>query len=167
MIREAHINDCPRMAEIHVFGWRSAFKGFISGEYLINKMTVKTREESFRQYLLNTEVKDKTYIYEEDSIIKGFLTIGDCRDDDKNEETFELMGIYVEPLFQRQKIGTKLTDYCIEEARKQNKKEITLWVFEKNEDSIRFYEEMGFKIDGKVKMMERYNENAIILRMGL
>ena len=167
MIREANINDCSRMAEIHVFGWRCAYKGFISIEYLINKMTVKKREDAFIQYLSNIEIKDKTYVYDENNIVKGFLTIGDCRDDDKDKDTFELMGIYIDPLFQRQKIGTKFTNYCIEEARKQNRKEITLWVFEKNDDSIKFYQKMGFNIDGKVKIMERYNENVIRLRMRL
>jgi len=49
------------------------------------------------------------------------------------------MAIYVDPIFQRQKIGTKLVDYCIKEAINKNIKELVLWVFEKNEESIKFY----------------------------
>ena len=33
MIRAMEISDIPRVAEIHVFGWRSAFRGIISDEH--------------------------------------------------------------------------------------------------------------------------------------
>ena len=161
MIREANVTDSSRIAEIHVFGWRCAYKEFISMEFLFNKFTVKNREEKFKEYLLNANNNDKTYVFEENNIVKAFMTIGNCRDGDKNEDTFELDGIYVDPFFQRQKIGTKFVNYCIEEARNRNKKEITLWVFEKNIDSIAFYERMGFKTDGKTKIMEAFQEKAI------
>jgi ribosomal protein S18 acetylase RimI-like enzyme len=167
MIRKVNVEDIPRLAEIHVFAWRCAYKDFISMEYLVNKMTVKNREKAFNEYLSNKENIEKNYVYEEDNMIKGFMTIGDCRDEDKDELTFELMGIYIDPLFQRQKIGTKFVEKCINEARKHEKKEITLWVFEKNIESIKFYQKMGFVINRKIKLTERFNENAIRLRMEL
>jgi RimJ/RimL family protein N-acetyltransferase len=43
---------------------------------------------------------------------------------------------------------------------KRNKKVITLWVFEKNIDSIQFYRKMGFVFDGKVIKKENVNQNA-------
>ena len=161
MIRKATTNDCPRIAEIHVFSWRYAYKDFISMEFLINKMTVQRREKVFLELISGQNGNDETYVFEENNIIKGFMTIGNCRDDDKGKETFELEGIYIDPLFQRQKIGSKLVNLCIEEALKQEKSEITLWVFEKNINSIKFYEKTGFKMDGKIKLMELFNENAI------
>jgi len=164
MIRIENIEDSSRMAEIHVFGWRCAYKDFISVDYLYNKFTVKIREEKFREYLSVKNDSEGNYVYEDQNVVKAILTIGNCRDDDKDNKTFELMGIYVDPLFQRQKIGTKLVDFCIKEAISKNKKEIVLWVFEKKEESIKFYEKMGFKKDGKKKLMESFNEYAI--RMG-
>jgi GNAT superfamily N-acetyltransferase len=163
MIREASINDCSRIAEIHVFSWRSAYKDFISMEYLINKLTVKIREEKFYEYFSDIHNNDKNYVFEEENVIKGFMTIGETRDEDKTEETFELHGIYIDPLFQRQKIGTKFVNKCLEEAINRRKKEITLWVFEKNNDSIQFYKKMGFEFDGKILRKETFNENAIRL----
>jgi len=161
MIRKAAIDDCSRIAEIHVFGWRCAYKDFIPLDYLYNKLTVKKREEKHIEYLSVHERTDETYVYEEDNIIKGFMTIGNCRDDDKDKNTFELQGIYIDPLFQRQHIGSEFVDYCVNEAINQNKKEIVLWVFEKNKDSIVFYKKMGFLPDGKNKMYEAFNEKAI------
>jgi ribosomal protein S18 acetylase RimI-like enzyme len=161
MIRKATINDCSRIAEIQVFGWRCAFKGFIPLDYLFNKMTVKIREEKFIEYLGVDEKTNDTYVYEEDNIVKGFMTVGNCRDDDKNHNTFEVQAIYIDPLFQRQHIGSKCVDFCIAEAIKRNKTEILLWVFEKNTDSIEFYRKMGFLPDGKDRIYESVNEKGI------
>ena len=52
-------------------------------------------------------------------------------------------------------------NFCFEEAINKKKEEITLWVFEKNEESIKFYEKMGFFADGKEKMHEKLKENEI------
>jgi ribosomal protein S18 acetylase RimI-like enzyme len=161
MIRKATLNDCSRIAEIHVFGWRCAYRDFIPLDYLFNKMTVKKREEKFIEYLSVNEKTNETYVYEEDNIIKGFMTIGGCRDEDKDRNTFELWGIYIDPLFQREHIGSRLVDHCVNEAVKRNKKEIVLWVFEKNKDSIKFYKKMGFLKDGKNTIFETFNEKAI------
>jgi ribosomal protein S18 acetylase RimI-like enzyme len=161
MIREANVNDSSRIAEIHVFGWRYAYKEFISMEFLFNKFTVKKREEIFSDTLSNNENANRTYVFEENNVVKAFITIGNCRDEDKNEKTFELWGIYVDPIFQRQKIGSQLVNYCINEAKDKGMAEIILWVFEKNNSSIEFYKKLGFNKDGKKKVMEAFNENAI------
>jgi GNAT superfamily N-acetyltransferase len=162
MIREASVNDCARMAEIEVFGWRCGpYKEFISIEYLINKMAVKKRREMFEGHLSEKITADKTYVYEENTIIKAYMVIGNCRDGDKDEKTFALEGIFVDPLFQRQKIGTQLVNYCEAEAKFKGKKEIVVWTFEKNGNSIEFYEKLGFKSDGKIKIIEAFNERAV------
>ena len=167
MIRKALVNDSSRLAEIHVFGWRCAYNEFISMEHLINKMTVKSREEKWIDILTETKESNVTYVYEENNIVKGFMTIGDCRDEDKTIETFELWGIYIDPLFQRQCVGSKLVSHCEAEAITKRKKEIVLWVFEKNKNSIKFYNKMGFEFDGKVKLLDYFNENEIRMCKGL
>jgi ribosomal protein S18 acetylase RimI-like enzyme len=161
MIREALVEDSSRIAEIHVIGWRYAYKDFIPMEFLINKMNIMKRTEVFKKLLLENTENNKIVVFEEENIIKGFMTIGNCKDEDKNNITFESEGLYIDPLFQRQNIGTKLVNYCKEEAIKQNRKEIVLWVFKKNINSISFYEKNKLRKDGKTKMMEKYNEEAI------
>ena len=161
MIRLAKIEDSSRMAEINVFGWRCAYKHFISLEYLFKDFTVKNREKKFIEILSIENNPGKTYVFEENNIIKACMTIGNCNDKDKNEKTFELRAIYVDPLFQRQNIGRKLLNFCFEEAINKKKEKITLWVFEKNEESIKFYEKMGFFANGKEKMHEKLKENEI------
>ena len=161
MIRLAKIEDSSRMAEIAVSGWRCAYKHFISVEYLYKDLSVKNREKRFIEILSIENNPGRTYVFEEDSIVKAYMTIGNCQDDDKNEKTFELWVIYVDPFFQRQNVGKKLMEFCVNEAINKNKEEITVWVFEKNKESIKFYEKMGFIVDGKEKIHERHNENEI------
>jgi len=40
MIRRAKVDDANRIAEIHVFGWRCAYRGIVSDEYLFGKASV-------------------------------------------------------------------------------------------------------------------------------
>lgn len=72
------------------------------------------------------------FVYEEDSIIKGFIGItgGDY-----------IAGLFVEPRFQSQGIGQKLLDYA-----KGRYARLELDVFVKNEGALRFYLRNDFVI---------------------
>jgi ribosomal protein S18 acetylase RimI-like enzyme len=126
MIRLAKIEDCARMAEINVFGWRCAYKHFISLEYLFNEFTVKNREKRFIEIFSVEDNTVKIYVFEENNIVKAFMTTGNNNDKDKNEKPLELWAIYVDPIFQRQNIGRKLVNFCVNEALNKKKEEITV-----------------------------------------
>jgi GNAT superfamily N-acetyltransferase len=145
MIRAMEITDIPRVAEIHVFGWRSAYRGIASDSLLFNKMTVERRMEAFRSFVENEAAEN--YVYD-DGIIKAFMTAGQCRDADK-PDSFELWGVYVEPFMQREGIGSKMVGFCEARARERGFGEVCLWVLEKNEAARAFYEKMGYGADGK------------------
>jgi len=113
-------------------------------------MIVSQRMGRFEIQLKNNECEN--YVYD-DGIIKAFMTIGACRDEDK-ASSFELWGIYVEPLMKRHGIGAALVKYCEKRAIEQGYTEICLWVLEKNDDSKYFYEKMGFIADGTNKYLE-------------
>lgn len=51
--------------------------------------------------------------------------------------------------------------YCEERAIERGYKENTLWVFKDNEKSIRFYEKMGYRPDGKEELIERFGAMEI------
>jgi len=150
MIRAIQISDVPRAAEIHVFGWRGAYRGIVSDEFLFNKMIVAKQLEIFKNAVLNHT--EETYVFD-DGIIKAILTIGVCRDADK-VKSFELWGIYVEPFMKRQGIGSKLVEYCEKMAVERGFNEVCLWVFEKNVDTRMFYEKFGYRPDGSKKYIE-------------
>jgi len=144
------LSDVSRVAEIHVFGWRSAYTGIVSDEYLFNKLLVSKRMSYFQNAVQN--VIEETYVYD-DGIVKAFMTIGACRDNDK-PAAFELWGLYVEPLMKRRGIGLEMVTFCKQKAIERDFKEICLWVLEKNTEARTFYEKLGYKPDGAKKEIE-------------
>ena len=153
LIRRANIEDTNRIAEIHVFGWRSAYRGIISDEYLLGKASVARRTMAFSKAI--EEDSEETYVFDENGLVKAFMTIGNCRNEDK-KDAFELWGIYVEPMLKGQGIGAQLIDYCEKQAIERGYKEIVLWVFKENISARRFYEKMGYTFDGKEENIEYF-----------
>ena len=149
-IRPMTLADAPRAAEIHTFGWRCAYRGIVSDERLFNNMSVCERMARFESAI--RERSNESYVYD-DGIVKAILTIGPCRDEDK-PRSFELWGIYVEPLMKRQGIGTELVAFCEQQAFGRGYQENCLWVLEKNIDSRLFYEKMGYLPDGRRKWLD-------------
>ena len=86
MIRVMELSDVSRVAEIHVYGWRIAYRGVISDDYLFRNMLVSTRMSYFENAIQTNA--EESYVFD-DGVIKAFLTIGTCRDIDK-PESFEL-----------------------------------------------------------------------------
>ena len=150
MIRKAELSDVPRIAEIRVFGWRNAYRGIVSDDILFCEKLVSTDIPRFESLIQSTD--SESYVFD-DGIIKASMTIGACRDEDK-PDTLELWAIYVEPLMKGQGIGSILVDYCEALAIERGYKEICLWVLEQNDSSRRFYEKMGFVVDGTSKFLE-------------
>jgi ribosomal protein S18 acetylase RimI-like enzyme len=161
MIKPAIRTDAPRMAEISVFGWRSAYRGIISDEYLFSKLLVNKRIKGFEKDF--DENTYESYVFEEENIIKAFMSIGECRNNDK-KDAFELWGLYVDPLMKNNGIGTQLINYCEGQATKRKFKENVLWVFKDNNDARGFYEKKGYKNDGKEELIEYFG--AIEVRYG-
>ena len=157
MIRTIKMLDVPRVAEIHVYGWRNAYRGIVSDDYLFKKMLVSERIKRFEQSIHDNATE--TYVYD-DGIIKAFMTIGACRDDDK-KSSFELWGLYVDPFMQRQGIGTQMVGFCEKQAIIRGFNNICLWVLAKNSASRAFYKKMGYMPDGAEKLLEHLSSNVI------
>jgi len=157
MIRPIELRDVPRAAEIHVFGWRSAYRGIVSDDFLFNHMIVSNRIDRFYEAVRNNT--EETYVFD-DGIIKAILTIGICRDTDK-PKSFELWGIYVEPLMKRQGIGSIMVRFCEEKAMDRGFTEVCLWVLKNNFGARPFYEKLGYLPDGNSKFIQFLNATEI------
>lgn len=87
--------------------------------------------ESNYEYVKKLLPKSEIYVYIENDKIKGFIGI--------NENYIE--GIFVNSNYQNKGIGTALINKA-----KEEKEELTLNVYEKNREAIKFYEKNGFEI---------------------
>ena len=48
-IRRAVYSDAPRLAEIHIMGWRNAYRGIVKDDYLFGRLRVEKSITSFAQ----------------------------------------------------------------------------------------------------------------------
>ena len=67
------------------------------------------------------------------------------------EAVAEIAAIYILPQHWRKGAGRALCDRALAEARGRDYKAVTLWVLASNDDARRFYETMGFSLDGAAK----------------
>lgn len=153
MVRLAVIEDAQRIAEIQVFGWRNAYRGIISNDFLFRELSVTKRAIKYEKEW-GTQI-GSFYVNEDNGIVNGFMRIGKCGDTDK-PESFELFAIYVEPLMLNQGIGKELIQKCESVAIENGYSENVLWVFKENSKSRGFYERMGYMVDGKEQEIEKF-----------
>ncbi len=96
----------------------------------------------------------KIFVYEEESIIKGFIEI-EC-----HYETTDIINIAVLKEYQNQGIASSLLNYVIDNINQQN---IILEVRENNIKAIKFYQRNNFK---EINRRKKYYDNlydAIIM----
>ena len=156
-IRPLQLSDAPRAAEILVFAWRSAYRGIVSDDDLFNARLVVNRIARFEDAARNKT--EEIYVFD-DGIIKAFISVGTCRDNDK-PTAFELGSIYVDPFMQRQRIGTQMMQYFENLAINRGFKEVCLWTFKKNLTAQALYKKFDYTQDGTKKPHETFNEELI------
>lgn len=147
-IRYATYVDAKILGQIHALSWKVAYKNIVPDEILDN-ITIEKRIKFFEKAL--TEGWEEDALIFKDDIAVGLICIGKCRDNDKDESTGEIWGIYLHPNYWNQGVGTELITWGLNELKHINFKEITLWVLENNLNARKFYEKMGFSHDGTIK----------------
>jgi len=154
MVRKAAVEDAERMAEIHISGWRSAYRGILADSFLFGKLRVCRRAENLRKELAEGVVEN--YVAERGGVVAAFMAIGESRDEDKRGAgSLELWAIYTDPAMLREGLGGELIEFCEKEAARRGKKEVSLWVLRENAMGRAFYERHGYRPDGASKSLER------------
>lgn len=131
MIRKSNTSDTEKILQIWLEGSKQAHN-FIKEDYWV-KMLPLVR----KYYLPNTD----SYVFEDKHQIKGFISTIDDK---------YVGALFVDPKYQRKKIGSKLMKYI-----KNKHSELTLKVFCQNQSAIKFYQKNGFKL-----MSEQIDEST-------
>lgn len=160
MIREATIDDTPRIAEIDVISSRYAYQNILPDECLYRDLSVENRIPVYKRWI--SEKRFGIYVYEdsETGIIKGMMGIGICEDDDK-KAAFELHFLYVDPDYTRMGIGSEMMRFFEQEGKKIGCPEFVVWVLKENETARSFYEKNNYCFDGKEKIFKRWNKREV------
>ena len=128
---------------VHCTSWQEAYRGIVCDQYL-DTMTVEATTARARNFPDNTLVaKDKEKVV-------GFAVYGLSRDEDLMEAG-EVVAIYVLKEYYNKKIGYRLMNEAISRLGEYNT--VFVWVLEKNERAIRFYQKYGFEFDGCKKQL--------------
>ncbi len=145
MIRKAIKNDLSRIAEIFVFNNRLNYLPIFKDKaYSFSKLQVVSIIDD---YFSKPQILGNIYVYD-DGLIKGFMLITDS----------EIRKFYVDSFFQNEGIGHEMMKYAKEQLSVNH-----LWVLEKNERAIAFYQSCGFKKNGQRKLEPLTAEYSIEL----
>lgn len=143
IIRKVEPKDIQSVVDIQVNGWKTAYKGIISDDFL---------ESMNKEEKINKRKKDynKTgfIVAELKNEIVGFCRYIDNNTYSKNLDYIdcEILALYVKVDLKYRGIGTKLFEYVKHEFQTKNKSKMILWCLKENDPSKKFYKKMGGKI---------------------
>lgn len=143
MIRQAQTQDIGRIAEILVFGKRTAYRDIFRDDIgTFQTLSVLGTVETYQNDPL---LLARTLVYD-DGVVKGLIAWEPGAPDE-----IELCDFYVDPFFKGLGIGRALMDRFLSAAAQAGKKRVYLWVLKENKPARHFYGLNGFMADGQLK----------------
>ena len=154
-VRQATLADARNIAQIHVETWRAAYCGQMP-DAVLDALDTDKRATFWNNHLATQP--HGTLVVGSDKAIIGFCDLIPSRDKDSDpNEVGEIAAIYVQPAFWRKGAGTALCRFSLQVARLQRYNSVTLWVLASNVAAQRFYEALGFSLDGATKVDHSLN----------
>lgn len=145
-IRKATLQDVSRIAEISVFTKRMNYRPIFQNDKVsFGEIQVVPLAQ---EYMADPEKLENIWVYD-DEFVKGFI----------NVEGSRIQELYVDSFFQNQGIGAALIDYAIQKFDARY-----LFVLEKNERAIRFYQRHGFSLTDERELEEGTTEYIIKMK---
>ena len=152
-LRAASAADARAIAEIHVAGWRAAYRGLMPDAQL-DALSVEQRA-SFWTRTLSLPAPSRVIVAGD----AGFCSYGPTRDAGEQDDVAEIYALYVMPDCWRRGIGRALCGRAVTDAASRSCSAMALWVLVQNGLARRFYEALGFAADGTQRNNEiRYRK---------
>jgi ribosomal protein S18 acetylase RimI-like enzyme len=149
-IRNATANDAPAIAAIQVAASQNAYADIVSPDYL-KRLTVQTRTSVWTQLITAASGPEQIMVGEEADLLCCYAHFGRSRDADATDTTGELSSLYVHPGSWRRGFGRNLLTASMRRLGDLGFNDATLWVLAANSQARRFYERLGWDIDGTEK----------------
>lgn len=175
-IRPATPYDAQAIARIRVQGWRFAYQGLISQDYL-DSLSVAKDTERMRGYLSQLPqnslpsrsasvqgssdgAKRSFMLAVRDDAVLGFCRFGAAPDKTDRAERANPAGtmvgrlhsLYIDPGALGQGIGHTLMNHALSTFAAWGCEHATLWVLEGNSRAISFYKRQGWRCTGATKV---------------
>lgn len=175
-IRPATPNDAQAVARIRVQGWRFAYQGLISQDYL-DSLSVAKDTERMRGYLSQFPQnsppsrsasvqgsgdgeKQSFMLAVRDDAVLGFCRFSAAPDKTGRAESAvpagtlngRLHSLYIDPETLGQSIGHTLMSHALSTFAAWGCERANLWVLEGNSRAISFYKRQGWRCTGATKV---------------
>ncbi len=149
LVRIADFNDAAGIGDVHVVGWRSAYRGILPDDYLDGMSDI--RHSAFWADVLDNENRAGVTFIAEAEGGDGIVGFADCGPERaaKDPGASEIFALYVVPKWQRQGVGRTLVEACAGHLAVGGASALVIRVLERNEAACAFYEALGGVPDGK------------------
>lgn len=149
IIRNAVAKDASKIALIKVDGWKNAYKGIISNEFL-DTLNYEEEEKRFLTRIKGEHDKPSSSIivYESDNEVRGFSCYGNNMSSLTNDYG-EIFALYISSEYRRKGAGKEMIAWIKDELKKQGFKHIIIWCLKHNLPSIEFYKAVGGTVYGE------------------
>ena len=179
-IRPATPNDAQSIARIRVQGWRFAYQGLISQDYL-DSLSVAEDTERMRGYLSqlpqnsppsrsasvqgSSDGEKRSFMLAaRDDAVLGFCCFSAAPDKTDRAERAtpggamngRLHSLYIDPDILGESIGHTLMNHALSTFAAWGCERATLWVLEGNSRAISFYERQGWRRTGTTKVDQSF-----------
>ncbi|HEY7565202.1 MAG TPA: GNAT family N-acetyltransferase [Acidimicrobiia bacterium] len=147
-VRPAGIADAPSIGRIHVESWQVAYDGVLPTDFLTG-LSIASREEWWRRRLAIPIDRGAVLVVESEGEVRGFSSVGPSAGVEG-----EVYAIYLDPACFRRGLGRELMASSEAALRDHGFGEAVLWVLEANRRARSFYESVGWRADGAIKLEE-------------
>jgi ribosomal protein S18 acetylase RimI-like enzyme len=166
-VRDATLDDAEAIVELTAAGWRAAYPGIVPDAHLA-KLPISAWRHDIRAGLDRPARRSFTKIAELNGVVAGYCFVAaPGRDEPDESRIAEVVAIYVDPRSWRRGVGRELLAAAAHEAEDRGFDELTLWSFERNERALRFYEALGWELQGARKPHEPTGAPTVRLRIAL
>ncbi|WP_120003105.1 anhydro-N-acetylmuramic acid kinase [Nesterenkonia muleiensis] len=154
-VRAADLTDLDAAVEVFLSCWHTSYQAVLP-RHLVERMDPNQARELWSVGLADTTTE--TLVAEHDGAVVGVVRYGT-----QDRGNGHVRSLYVDPAAQGGGYGRKLLQEATDALRSSGADEISLWVFESNTPSRRFYERQGWIPDGQRSVDPRYGEPQIRL----
>jgi GNAT superfamily N-acetyltransferase len=147
--------DADGVARVHERAWAAAYRGLLPDEALAER-SVDARRAQWAAFLAGGEPEGHvTLVAERDGEVVGFAALGPARDVDLDRTTVgELEALNVDPEAWGSGVGRALVAETCRALRRSGFSRAVLWVLTENERARRFYEQLGWEVEGAERLFE-------------
>ena len=143
LVRRASIDDCERIAAIHVASWRETYRGMIP-DAVLDRLSIPVRAQRWRE-IMSSNPTQPSFVAEIAGEPVGFSSGGARRGQALTQDA-EIYALYVARRAQRNGVGSLLMSALVQGFRQRGWESRCLWVARENEPARRFYERLGGEI---------------------